>query len=156
MTLFLDEKCVAGLVAMDDALKAVEEVFGQVGHGTVTNVPRVRAPLGDGTLRITAAVLNYRGYYGVKVSSTTIFESSAGRVFSLYKSETGELAAIVQVFAMGAMRTGAVHSGVRKAIGLGITAEEIEQVVALTAGTLGMPSAVACYGWVQDVLDQKE
>ncbi len=107
MTLFLDEKCVAGLVAMDDALKAVEEVFGQVGHGTVTNVPRVHAPLGDGTLRITAAVLNYRGYYGVKVSSTTIFESSAGRVFSLYKSETGELAAIVQVFAMGAMRTGA-------------------------------------------------
>ena len=76
-------------------------------RGTVTNVPRVRAPLGDGTLRITAAVLEYRGYYGVKVSSTTIFESGAGRVFSLYKSASGELAAIVQVFAMGAMRTGA-------------------------------------------------
>jgi alanine dehydrogenase len=107
MTLFLDEKCVARLVSMDDALIAVEEVFGEVGRGTVTNVPRVRAPLGDGTLRITAAVLEYRGYYGVKVSSTTIFESGAGRVFSLYKSKTGELAAIVQVFAMGAMRTGA-------------------------------------------------
>jgi len=107
MTLFLDEKCVARLVTMDDALIAVEEVFGEVGRGTVTNVPRVRAPLGDGTLRITAAVLEYRGYYGVKVSSTTIFESGAGRVFSLYKSKTGELAAIVQVFAMGAMRTGA-------------------------------------------------
>lgn len=107
MTLFLDEKCVARLVSMDDALVAVEEVFGEVGRGTVTNVPRVRAPLGDGTLRITAAVLEYRGYYGVKVSSTTIFESGAGRVFSLYKSASGELAAIVQVFAMGAMRTGA-------------------------------------------------
>lgn len=107
MTLFLDENCVAELVGMDDALAAVEEVFGEVGRGTVTNVPRVRAPLGDGTLRITAAVLNYRGYYGVKVSSTTIFESSAGRVFSLYKADTGELAAIVQVFAMGALRTGA-------------------------------------------------
>jgi alanine dehydrogenase len=107
MTLFLDEKCVARLVSMDDALVAVEEVFGEVGRGTVTNVPRVRAPLGDGTLRITAAVLEYLGYYGVKVSSTTIFESGAGRVFSLYKSATGELAAIVQVFAMGAMRTGA-------------------------------------------------
>lgn len=111
MTLFLDENCVAELVGMDDALAAVEEVFGEVGRGSVTNVPRVRAPLKDGTLRITAAVLNYRGYYGVKVSSTTIFESSAGRVFSLYKADTGELAAIVQVFAMGALRTGAA-SGV--------------------------------------------
>ncbi len=111
MTLFIDEKCVAELVRMDDALSAVEEVFAEVGRGNVTNVPRVRAPLADGTLRITAAVLNYRGYYGVKVSSTTIFESSAGRVFSLYKADTGELAAIVQVFAMGALRTGAA-SGV--------------------------------------------
>jgi len=107
MTLFLDESCVRRLVGMDDALAAVEQVFAEVGRGNVTNVPRVRAPLRDGTLRITAAVLNYRGYYGVKVSSTTIFESSAGRVFSLYKSGTGELAAIVQVFAMGALRTGA-------------------------------------------------
>ena len=107
MTLFLDENCVAELVGMDDALEAVEEVFGEVGRGNVTNVPRIRAPLSDGTLRITAAVLTYRGYYGVKVSSTTVFESSAGRVFSLYKADTGELAAIVQVFAMGALRTGA-------------------------------------------------
>jgi ornithine cyclodeaminase/alanine dehydrogenase-like protein (mu-crystallin family) len=111
MTLFLDEQCVAGLLGMDDALEAVEEVFAEVGRGNVTNVPRVRAPLGDGTLRITAAVLNSIGYYGVKVSSTTIFESSAGRVFSLYKADTGALAAIVQVFAMGALRTGAA-SGV--------------------------------------------
>ncbi len=107
MTLFLDEKCVAGLVGMDDALEAIEQVFAEVGRGTVANVPRIRAPLKDGTLRITAAVLNELGYYGVKVSSTTIFESAAGRVFSLYKAATGELAAIVQVFAMGALRTGA-------------------------------------------------
>jgi ornithine cyclodeaminase/alanine dehydrogenase-like protein (mu-crystallin family) len=106
MTLFLDEKCVKSLVTMDDALAAVEDAFAEVGRGTVVNVPRVRAPLKDGTLRITAAVLNTRGYYGIKVSSTTIFESSAGRVFSLYKAN-GELAAIVQVFAMGALRTGA-------------------------------------------------
>lgn len=111
MTLFLDEKAVAGLVGMDDALDAVEEVFQEAGLGNVTNLPRARAPLTDGTLRITAAVLGYRGYYGVKVSSTTVFESSAGRVFSLYKAGTGELAAIVQVFAMGALRTGAA-SGV--------------------------------------------
>ena len=110
MTLFLDELCVAGLLGMDDALDAVEEVFAEAGRGFVTNVPRVRAPLGEGTLRITAAVLDTIGYYGIKVSSTTIFESSAGRVFSLYKADTGELVAMVQVFAMGALRTGAASA----------------------------------------------
>ena len=55
--------------------------------------------------------------------------------------------------AMGAMRSGSVHSGVRKALALGITADEIQQVVALSAGTVGMPGAVACFDWVQDVLE---
>lgn len=128
MTLFLDEACVRGLVGMEDALGAVEEVFGEMGRGGVTNVPRVRAPLGDGTLRITAAVLAYRGYYGVKVSSTTIFESSAGRVFSLYKIGTGELSAIVQVFAMGALRTGAAS---------GIATKYMAKVDARILGVIG-------------------
>ncbi|MFQ5702663.1 MAG: carboxymuconolactone decarboxylase family protein [Gemmatimonadales bacterium] len=55
--------------------------------------------------------------------------------------------------AMGALREGAVHAGVRKALGMGITAEEIEQVVALTAGTLGMPSTVAAYAWAREVIE---
>ncbi len=111
MTIFLDEMTVLRLVGMKDALEATEEVFREAGMGNATNVPRVRVPLNDGTLRITAAVLNYRGYYGVKVSSTTVFGHNAGRVFCLYKEEGGELCAIVQVFAMGALRTGAA-SGV--------------------------------------------
>lgn len=111
MTIFLDEQTVKRLVGMKDALEATEEVFREAGNGNVANVPRIRVPLNDGTLRITAAVLNYRGYYGVKVSSTKIFGHNAGRVFCLYKEEGGELCAIVQVFAMGALRTGAA-SGV--------------------------------------------
>jgi alanine dehydrogenase len=111
MTIFLDEACVKSLVGMDDAIAATEEVFLNLGKGAVTNVPRVRVPLNDGTLRITAAVLNYCGYYGVKVSSTTVFGHNAGRVFCLYREQGGELCAIVQVFAMGALRTGAA-SGV--------------------------------------------
>jgi len=55
--------------------------------------------------------------------------------------------------AAGAMREGAVHSSVRKAAAMGISREEIEQVVALAAGTLGMPSTVAIFSWVKDVLD---
>lgn len=111
MALFIDERCIAGLLTMDDALSAVEEVFREQGRGGVVNVPRVRAPLKGGVLRITAGILSYRGLYGVKVSSTAVFGRNAGRMFSLYREESGELCAIVQVFGMGALRTGAA-SGV--------------------------------------------
>ena len=52
--------------------------------------------------------------------------------------------------AVGAMREGAVHSSVRKALAMGIGVAEIEQVVALAAGTLGLPSTVAVWTWVRD------
>jgi alkylhydroperoxidase/carboxymuconolactone decarboxylase family protein YurZ len=58
--------------------------------------------------------------------------------------------------AIGALREGAVHSSVRKALGLGISAPEIEQVVALAAGTLGLPSTVAAFTWVRDLLDKED
>jgi alkylhydroperoxidase/carboxymuconolactone decarboxylase family protein YurZ len=58
--------------------------------------------------------------------------------------------------AMGAMREGAVHSNVRKALGQGISPEAIEQAVALAASTVGMPSAVALHCWVRDVLEPSD
>src|SRR5215208_3608180 len=56
--------------------------------------------------------------------------------------------------AIGAMREGAVHSSVRKALAAGITEEEIEQVVVLAASTLGMPSTVAVFTWIHDIIDR--
>lgn len=128
MALLLDEQCIKGLVGMPDALEAVEEVFREQGRGTVLNVPRVRAPVKGGIVRITAAVLSYRGYYGVKISSTAVFGSNAGRMFCLYKEDTGELCAIVQVFAMGALRTGAAS---------GIATKYMSNPEAATLGVVG-------------------
>lgn len=54
--------------------------------------------------------------------------------------------------AMGAQHEGAVHASVRKALAMGITREELEQVVVLAAGTLGFPQAVAAYTWIRDLL----
>jgi 4-carboxymuconolactone decarboxylase len=54
--------------------------------------------------------------------------------------------------AIGALREGAVHANVRKALAAGIPAAEIEQVVALAAGTLGLPATVAIFSWVRDAL----
>ncbi|MFQ5676522.1 MAG: carboxymuconolactone decarboxylase family protein [bacterium] len=57
--------------------------------------------------------------------------------------------------AIGAMREGAVHASIRKALAMGIALEELGQVVALAAGTLGLPSTVAIYSWVKDVLNKE-
>jgi 4-carboxymuconolactone decarboxylase len=56
--------------------------------------------------------------------------------------------------ALGAMREGAVHSSTRKALAEGISEAEIEQVVAIAAGALGMPATVAVYSWVRDCFKQ--
>lgn len=52
--------------------------------------------------------------------------------------------------AVGALREGAVHSGVRKARDAGATTAEMEQVVALAASTIGLPAAVAAWSWVRE------
>jgi len=54
-----------------------------------------------------------------------------------------------------ALKEGAVNSSVRKALALGISRDEIEQVIALAAGTLGLPSTVAVFSWVQDQIEKQ-
>ena len=52
--------------------------------------------------------------------------------------------------AIGAMRQGAVSSSARKARAASATEEEIKQVVALAASTLGFPATVAVFTWLGD------
>jgi len=73
--------------------------------------------------------------------------AEAGREGPL-DDKTGRL--IKLAVAAGAMRQGAVRSSVRKALALGASAAEIEQVVALAAGTLGLPSTVAVWSWIRE------
>jgi alkylhydroperoxidase/carboxymuconolactone decarboxylase family protein YurZ len=54
--------------------------------------------------------------------------------------------------AIGALREGAVRASTRKAVAMGITTTEIEQVIALAAGTLGMPATVAVSTWVETLI----
>jgi alkylhydroperoxidase/carboxymuconolactone decarboxylase family protein YurZ len=57
--------------------------------------------------------------------------------------------------AIGSLREGAVHANVRKCLADGISRAEIEQVVALAAGTIGLPATVAVFSWIQDLLNKK-
>lgn len=56
--------------------------------------------------------------------------------------------------AIGALREGAVSSAVRKAIAVGLTQNEMEQLVALAAPTIGMPASVAAHGWILETIEK--
>ena len=51
---------------------------------------------------------------------------------------------------IGAGRRGSVSSATRQGLDAGIPLEELEQVVALAASTIGMPASVAAWGWMRD------
>ena len=53
--------------------------------------------------------------------------------------------------AVGSLAEGAVRSNARKALDLGISEQEIEQVALLAISTRGFPAAVAALGWVRAV-----
>lgn len=57
--------------------------------------------------------------------------------------------------AIGAQQEGAVHASVRKALAMGISRDELLQVVALSVGTLGFPRTVAAFTWVRDLLEPR-
>jgi ornithine cyclodeaminase/alanine dehydrogenase-like protein (mu-crystallin family) len=128
MALFLDEHSIAGLLTMDDALAAIEDVFREDGMGRVASVPRTREPLSKGILRIAAAVLNHRGYYGVRIASTTVSGRNTGRLFCLYKEDTAELCAVIDALAMGVFRTGAAS---------GVATRHLARPDAKTLGIIG-------------------
>ena len=50
---------------------------------------------------------------------------------------------------------GATHSATRKARSAGATPDEIHQVVALAASTIGLPTTVAAFTWVEEELKGK-
>ena len=53
----------------------------------------------------------------------------------------------------GARMEGAVHSHTRKAIKAGATTEEIHHAVLLALPTIGLPSTMAAFSWVDDILE---
>jgi alkylhydroperoxidase/carboxymuconolactone decarboxylase family protein YurZ len=57
--------------------------------------------------------------------------------------------------AIGGRLEGAVHSHARRALAAGATSAQIRHVVALAAPTVGFPTTVAAYTWVEEVLARR-
>jgi 4-carboxymuconolactone decarboxylase len=94
------------------------------------------------------------------------FQKKYPKVFQAYDAlgaataESGPLsdktrALIKLAIAVGGQMEGAVHSHTRRAIEAGCSPEEIRHVVLLGTTTLGFPSMMKTFSWVDDVLARK-
>lgn len=54
--------------------------------------------------------------------------------------------------AVGAGREGAVHSHARRGLAAGLAPAELRQVALLAITTLGWPSAVAAFSWIDEII----
>jgi ornithine cyclodeaminase/alanine dehydrogenase-like protein (mu-crystallin family) len=106
MTLLLTEADVRSLLTMPLALEVVEESLRQQGNGELVLHPRRRIKLPDNSLlNYMAAGDSVRGYIGMKLY--TVVRGVARFVVPLFRSTTGEMAALIEADALGQLRTGA-------------------------------------------------
>src|SRR5258708_19377321 len=127
MTLLLTEADVRCLLTMPIALQVVEESVREQGNGKLVLHPRHRVKLPDNSLlNYMAAADTVRGYIGMKLY--TVVRGVARFVVPLFRSMTGEMAALIEADALGQLRTGAAS---------GIATKYLANENARTAGIIG-------------------
>ena len=110
MTLLLTEADVRSLLTMPIALEIVEESLRQQGNGELILHPRRRIKMPDNALlHYMAAGDPAHGYMALKLY--TVARGIARFVVPLFRSTTGEMAALIEADSLGQIRTGAA-SGV--------------------------------------------
>ena len=110
MTLLITEADVRSLLSMPVAIEVVEESLRRQGEGQLILQPRRRIQMPDNALlHYMAAADPVSGYMGMKLY--TVARGKARFVVPLFRSTTGEMAALVEADALGQIRTGAA-SGV--------------------------------------------
>lgn len=108
--LWISEADVVGLMNLPEAIDALEAGLRLQAGGAAQNMGKTHASwAGGSTLHAVGATFEGLGYIGTKTWAHTA--GGATPLLILWDSETGALAAIIEAFALGQMRTGGV-SGV--------------------------------------------
>jgi ornithine cyclodeaminase/alanine dehydrogenase-like protein (mu-crystallin family) len=114
--LYLTEADVEALLSPADAVAAVEDSFRRLASGEVVNRPRYRVVTEGVSLAVMSAVDAALRLAGVK----TYAVSSAGIPFvvTLFDTNAGELAAVIEADRLGQLRTGAASGVAAKFLAL--------------------------------------
>jgi ornithine cyclodeaminase/alanine dehydrogenase-like protein (mu-crystallin family) len=127
MTLLLTEADVRSLLTMPVALEVVEESLRQQGKGELILHPRRRIKASvNSLLHYMAAADPVHGYIGMKLYTSV--RGATRFVVPLFRSTTGEMAALIEADALGQIRTGAAS---------GVATKYLAKPDARTAGIIG-------------------
>jgi alanine dehydrogenase len=127
MALLLREADVRALLTMPMALETVEESLRMQGKGELALHPRRRLKLPDNALlHYMAAGDPVHGFIGMKLYTSA--RGAVRFVVPLFRSATGEMAALIEADALGQMRTGAAT---------GVATKYLANANARTAGIIG-------------------
>jgi ornithine cyclodeaminase/alanine dehydrogenase-like protein (mu-crystallin family) len=127
MTLLLKEADVRALLTMPLALDLVEESLRVQGNGQLVLHPRRRVILPhNALLHYMAAGDPIHGFIGMKIYMSV--PGAVRFVVPLFRTSTGEMAALIEADALGQIRTGAAS---------GIATKYLARADAHTAGIIG-------------------
>ncbi len=108
--LWITEADVVALMTLGQAIAALEEGLRLQARGVAKNMAKTHAVWGDGhTLHAIGATVESAGFVGTKTWAHT--HGGATPLLIMWDADTGALMAIIEAFALGQMRTGAM-SGV--------------------------------------------
>src|SRR2546428_6023561 len=99
MDLLLRKQHVPELFDIETAIAAVEEVLRDQAEGQAINRPRYRVAMPTSQLHVMAAGDRKLGVYGLK--TYTASRKGARFLVLLYKSETGDLLAMIEADRLG-------------------------------------------------------
>jgi alanine dehydrogenase len=126
MALYLTESEIGSLLAIDDALAAVEECFRRLARGAIDNRPRTRLPLDEGQFAVMPAVDRELELAGLKTYAW--LPGGTPFVVVLLSTERAELEAVIEADKLGQLRTGAAS---------GVAAKYLARPGARTLGVIG-------------------
>ncbi|MGO1077530.1 ornithine cyclodeaminase family protein [Inquilinus sp. CA228] len=136
--LWIAEAEVAELLSMAEAIEALEQGLRLEADGAARTMVKTHVEWGDGhTLHAIGATMEGRGLVGAKVWAHT--EGGATPILVLWHAETGGLAAIVEAFALGQLRTGGM-TGVATRLLAAADADELAQI---GSGRQALPQVAA-------------
>lgn len=105
--LWISEQDVVGLMHLGEAIDALERGLALQADGKAANMVKTHLAWGGGhTLHAIGATVEGAGLVGTKTWAHTA--GGATPLLVLWNAESGALAAIIEAFALGQMRTGAM------------------------------------------------
>ena len=137
-TLWISEQDVVSMMDLPQAIEALEKGLLAEARGEASNMVKTHAEWGQGsTLHAIGAVFPQAGFVGTKTWAHT--ERGATPLLILFDSNSGQLKAIIEAFALGQMRTGGASGAATRRL----AAEGAEEFAIIGTGKQAMPQLAA-------------